>query len=462
MRVKGAMVASALQDESRKILKRFRMKNRYELSKIYELYLDSAGVSTDSRNITRGSIFFALKGENFNGNDFALKSIEDGAAYAIVDEEIDSEDSRVIYTQNVLETLQHLAAHHRRELAVPVVALTGSNGKTTTKELITSVLSTKYKVNSTTGNLNNHIGVPLSILKMDRSTQVGVIEMGASAPGDIELLASIAQPNIGLITNVGKAHLLGFGSFEGVKKTKGELYDYLEKHSGTVLFNRDNPHLCEMVAVREQLKTIPYGVTQQRATVCEPTAENPYLKLVLNSSREIVTKLIGGYNADNVLAALAVGEFFETDPELSALAIESYTPSNNRSQLVKGKYNTLIVDAYNANPTSMRASLENFRAMKCDNIGLIIGDMLELGEDSQKEHKGILENIKEINPGLLFFVGNEFAQAAACDNYFTSKALFFKDSYELRAHLERETPLNTTILIKGSRGTRLERVLEIL
>ncbi|MDP3436303.1 MAG: UDP-N-acetylmuramoyl-tripeptide--D-alanyl-D-alanine ligase [Bacteroidales bacterium] len=438
------------------------MTKTYELSQIYELYLNSAGVSTDSRIIAKGSIFFALKGENFNGNDFALKSLEDGASYAVVDEDTGSDDPRVIYTHNVLETLQMLAAHHRRILEIPVVALTGSNGKTTTKELITSVLSTKYQVSSTTGNLNNHIGVPLTILKMDTSTQVAVIEMGASAPGEIELLASIAQPNIGLITNVGKAHLLGFGSFEGVKKTKGELYDYLDKSYGTALYNSDNPHLREMVASRVRLMAIPYGVSEQRVTICEPTAENPYLKMVLDSSREIKTKLIGGYNADNILAALAVGEFMGTDPELSAQAIESYTPSNNRSQLIKGKYNTLIVDAYNANPTSMRASLENFRAMRCENTGLIIGDMLELGEDSQKEHKGILEYIKEINPGLLFFVGNEFAQAAACDNYFTSKALFFKDSYELRAHLERETPLNTTILIKGSRGTRLERVLEML
>lgn len=438
------------------------MSNRYELSQLYELYLNSEGVSTDSRNITRGSIFFALKGENFNGNHFALKSLEDGASYAVVDEDTGSDDPRVIYTQNVLETLQMLAAHHRRILKVPVVALTGSNGKTTTKELITAVLSTKYKVNSTTGNLNNHIGVPLTILKLDKSTQVAVIEMGASAPGEIELLSSIAQPNIGLITNVGKAHLLGFGSFEGVKKTKGEIYDYLDKSYGTVLYNSDNPHLREMVASRVRLRAIPYGVSEQRVTICEPTAENPYLKMVLNSSREIKTKLIGGYNADNVLAALAVGEFMETDPELSAQAIESYAPSNNRSQLIKGKYNTLIVDAYNANPTSMRAALENFKRMECKNRALVIGDMLELGEDSQMEHREILDLIIQLNPSLLFFVGSEFECAAKGDDYLYKNALFFKTSADLRLFLESNPPKGMTFLIKGSRGTRLEKVLDTI
>lgn len=445
-----------------------------DIQKLYELFLNSTGVSTDSREIKPGSIFFALKGENFNGNKFAADALKEGAIYAVVDEPSDSvdpsdshdpsdsRDPRIIVTDNVLETIQKLAAHHRRVLGIPVVALTGTNGKTTTKELIAAVLSTKYKVCSTTGNLNNHIGVPLTILKMDSTTSMGVIEMGASGPGEIALLSSIAQPDTGLITNVGKAHLLGFGSFEGVKKTKGELYDYLEKSSGTALYNKDNEHLCGMIAQRANLHTIPYGITVQGAEILETSAANPFLRLKLPGGRIINTHLIGSYNTDNVLAALAVGEFLETDPELSIAAIENYTPSNNRSQLVKGKYNTLIVDAYNANPTSMRASLENFRSMDCESIGLIIGDMLELGADSQKEHKGILDFIKEIDPALLFFVGSEFALAAAGDNYFTSKAHFFKDSYELRTHLERETPRNTTLLVKGSRGTRLERVLEVL
>lgn len=438
------------------------MSNTYELSQLYEIFLNSKGVSTDSRNITKDTIFFALKGENFNGNHFALKSLEDGASFAVVDEETGSGDPRVIYTENVLETLQNLAAHHRRILNIPVVALTGSNGKTTTKELITAVLSTKYRVSSTTGNLNNHIGVPLTILKLDKGTQLAVIEMGASAPGEIEMLSSIAQPNIGLITNVGKAHLLGFGSFEGVKRTKGELYDYLEKSFGTALYNSDNPHLCKMIAEREKLKAIPYGVSEQRVTICAPTAENPYLKMILNSSREIYTKLIGEYNADNILAALAVGEFMGTDPELSAQAIESYTPSNNRSQLIKGKYNTLIVDAYNANPTSMRAALENFKKMECEKRALVIGDMLELGDDSQMEHREILDLIIHLNPSTLFFVGSEFENAASGDEYFQKNALFFKTSADLRLFLENNPPQGMTFLIKGSRGTRLEKVLDTI
>ncbi len=438
------------------------MTKAYELSQLYELYLNSEGVSTDSRNITRGSIFFALKGENFNGNNFALKSLEDGASYAVVDEDIGSDDPRVIYTHSVLETLQELAAHHRRILKVPVIALTGSNGKTTTKELITAVLSTKYRVSSTTDNFNNHIGVPITILKLDKSTQMAVIEMGASGPREIELLSSIAQPNIGLITNVGKAHLLGFGSFEGVKRTKGELYDYLEKSSGTALYNSDNPHLCGMIALRVKLKTIPYGVTQQRVTICDPTAQNPYLKMILHSSREINTKLIGGYNADNILAALAIGELMGTDPELSAQAIENYTPSNNRSQLIKGKYNTLIVDAYNANPTSMRAALENFKNMDCTKRALVIGDMLELGEDSQMEHREILDLIIQLNPSMLFFVGSEFESAANGNDFFHKNALFFKTSSDLRHFLESNPPKGMTFLIKGSRGTRLEKVLDVI
>ena len=432
------------------------------IEKLYTLFSQSTGVSTDSRNITPGSIFFALKGETFDGNKFVIQALESGASYAVTDDSSLPDNSNIIKTDDTLKTLQNLAAHHRGVLGLPVFALTGTNGKTTTKELITAVLSTKYKVVSTTGNLNNHIGVPLTLLKMNNETEMAVIEMGASGPGEIELLSSICQPNSGLITNVGKAHLLGFGSFEGVKKTKGELYDYLLKNGGTALYNGMNIHLCEMISQRTGIKKTEYGLRAQNAQVLSASSDNPFLRIEMKDGRIINTNMIGDYNADNVLAALAVGEFAGTDPGLSAKAVENYTPSNNRSQLVKGKYNTLIVDAYNANPTSMRAALENFMQIKCSKRALIIGDMLELGEYSSDEHKGILELIKQMNAEFLFFVGTEFKNAADGDSYFTEKAKFFQTSDLLKEHLSGSNPNGCTFLIKGSRGTRLEKVIETL
>jgi len=432
------------------------------IEKLYTLFRQSNGVSTDSRNITPGSIFFALKGETFDGNTFVLQALESGAAYAVSDDKSLPDNSRIIKTDDSLKTLQQLAAHHRVMLGLPVFALTGSNGKTTTKELITTVLSTKYKVVSTTGNLNNHIGVPLTLLKINEETEMAVIEMGASAPGEIDLLCSICQPNSGLITNVGKAHLLGFGSFEGVKKTKGELYDYLNTNGGTALYNGMNSHLCEMISQRTGIKKIEYGLSAQNALVLKATSDNPFLRIELKDGRVINTNMIGDYNADNVMAALAVGAFAGTDPKLSVKAVEDYTPSNNRSQLAKGKFNTLIVDAYNANPTSMKAALDNFMQIECNKRALIIGDMLELGEYSSDEHKGILELIKHMNTESLFFVGTEFKNAAAGDSYFEERAKFFQTSDLLKEHLNNCTPKGCTFLIKGSRGTRLEKVIEAL
>jgi UDP-N-acetylmuramoyl-tripeptide--D-alanyl-D-alanine ligase len=432
------------------------------IEKLYTLFRKSNGVSTDSRNIAPGSIFFALKGDTFDGNSFVLQALESGAAYAVSDDKSLPDNSRIIKTDDSLKTLQQLAAHHRVMLGLPVFALTGTNGKTTTKELITTVLSTKYKVVSTTGNLNNHIGVPLTLLKMNEETEMAVIEMGASAPGEIELLCSICQPNSGLITNVGKAHLLGFGSFEGVKKTKGELYDYLNKNGGTALYNGMNSHLCEMISQRTGINKIEYGLNAQNALVLKATSDNPFLRIELNGTRIINTNMIGDYNADNVLAALAVGAFAGTDPDLSVKAVEAYIPSNNRSQLVKGQFNTLIVDAYNANPTSMKAALDNFMQIECSKRALIIGDMLELGEYSSDEHKGILELIKHMNTESLFFVGSEFKNAADGDSYFAERAKFFQTSDLLKEHLNKSTPKGCTFLIKGSRGTRLEKVIEAL
>ncbi len=428
---------------------------------LHKLFIDSAGVSTDSRAVSQGSIFFALKGENFDGNDYALNALKEGAAYAVCDKST-IKGEKIIAVPDTLTTLQDLARYHREWLGLPVFALTGSNGKTTTKELITLVLSTKYNVVSTTGNLNNHIGVPLTLLKLKEETDIAVIEMGASGPGEIEALCNIALPDMGLITNVGKAHLLGFGSFEGVKRTKGELYDALKRRGGRTLYNIDNPHLQEMISQREGLNITRYGVSAMNVTVEESTLERPYLTLRLPTGRVISTHLIGSYNTDNILAALAVGSLYGTDPELSIKAIESYHPSNNRSQLVPGKSNTLIVDAYNANPTSMRAALENFIQMKFPFKGLIIGDMLELGEDSQQEHRQILDIIAGMGVSLMLFAGTEFKIAAGNDPFFASKALFFNTSSDMREYLLQNTPSNMAILIKGSRGTRLEKVTDIL
>lgn len=433
---------------------------------LYKIFLESKGVSTDSRAITPGSIFFALKGDNFDGNSFALKAIEGGAKCAVIDDKSLPVNDNLILVKDVLLALQDLARYHRIKLGIPIVGLTGTNGKTTTKELITTVLSVKYKVTSTQGNLNNHIGVPLTILKMDSSTQMGVVEMGASAPGEIANLVSISQPNYGLITNVGKAHLLGFGSFDGVKNTKGELYDYLLKTGETALYNIDNPHLCEMVQKRTSLKTIPYGLQYEGCQILATSSAEPFLRMRLHSGELVNTNLIGAYNSDNIMAALAVGKLFEVNLAIAIEAIGKYTPSNNRSQLVKGRENTLIVDAYNANPTSMRAALENFRNMERGVSTLVIGDMLELGSESQNEHKAVLDIINKMGIDNLLFVGEEFAKAALAaalgDAACVINARFFKTSLELRDYLIANPITGNTFLIKGSRGTRLERILDIL
>ncbi len=432
------------------------------IQQIYKLFLKSNGVSTDSRSITSGCMFIALRGDNFNGNDFIKQALDSGASFAITDEDTFTGDERVIYVKDSLTTLQELARHHRRELNTPLFGLTGSNGKTTTKELITTVLSTKFNVISTSGNLNNHIGVPLTVLKIDKNTEIAIIEMGASAPGDIALLCSICMPDAGLITNVGKAHLLGFGSFEGVMKTKGELYDFLNNSGGTVLFNSSNEHLSRMVSQREGLRSVTYGMNERRAEVLRISSD-PHLHLSIDDGKIVIkTNLIGDYNADNILAALAVGEFYGTDPLVSARAIENYIPTNNRSQLVNTKYNTLVVDAYNANPTSMRAALDNFFKLNLSPMGLIIGDMLELGEFSGNEHTAILRYVEESSAASVYFVGKEFMSAAEQGGFKAKNTLFFESSIKLREYLEFNTPKGMTFLIKGSRGTRLERVLDVL
>lgn len=444
-----------------------------EIISIYNKFKECGVVTTDTRTLKGGEMFFALRGENFDGNEYALKALELGARYAVVNKSsaaASSDDPRLVKVDDTLKTLQDLARWHRSMTIVDgkpltVIALTGTNGKTTTKELIREVLSVKYRVTATEGNLNNSIGVPLTLLKINQDTQLAVVEMGASHPGDIKELVDIALPNYGLITNVGKAHLLGFGSFEGVKKTKGELYDYLRRTSDKVFINVDNPHLCQMAAERNLQSDperpysllLPYGLDYQGGVVLFSDEKHPFLRILCGGVL-INTNLVGSYNADNVMAAIAVGVHFGVSFEDAVKAIEAYVPSNNRSQMTKTELNTLIVDAYNANPTSMAAALENFSNVSADCRIAMLGDMLELGEDSAAEHKSVIESALSRGFCKVFFVGKEFASVSvASDN-----AMFFQTSDELADYLKVNPVHDATILIKGSRGTRMEKVIPVL
>ena len=453
---------------------------------IYKKYKECSGrVTTDTRTLKGGEMFFALKGENFDGNEYALKALEAGAAYAVVNsssEVAKSDDPRLIKVEDTLKTLQELARWHRSMTFVdgrpiPVLALTGTNGKTTTKELIRQVLSVKYKVAATEGNLNNSIGVPLTLLKMPSDAQIAVVEMGASHPGDIKELVDIALPNFGLVTNVGKAHLLGFGSFEGVMATKGELYDYLRRTSDKVFINVDNPYLCRMASERNLQSDperpysllLPYGLEYQGASVLPADAEHPYLRIALpavvssEAEKSIVinTNLVGAYNADNVMAALAVGTHFGVSLEDAVKAVEDYVPSNNRSQLTKTERNTLIVDAYNANPSSMTVALNNLAAVVADKKVALLGDMLELGSDSAALHLEIAQLAFKSGVSLVCFVGAEFGKvweglSDKCGSQ------WFATSDELAKWLSENPLEGASVLIKGSRGTRMEKVLPVL
>lgn len=454
-----------------------------KIMQIYDKFRECGSVTTDSRTLKGGEMFFALKGENFDGNAYALKALEAGAAYAVVNASSEvgtaaaegrlpsDVSERLVIVEDTLKTLQELARWHRSMTFVDgkpltVIALTGTNGKTTTKELIREVLSVKYKVTATEGNLNNSIGVPLTLLKIDSQTQIAVVEMGASHPGDIRELVDIALPNYGLITNVGKAHLLGFGSFEGVMATKGELYDYLRRTSDMVFLNVDNPYLCRMAAERNLQSdperpyslVLPYGVEYQGCSVLPADADNPYLRISHPDYGVISTNLVGSYNADNVMAAIAVGGRFGVSLEDAAKAIEAYVPSNNRSQMTKTGRNVLIVDAYNANPSSMDVALKNLSSVVAERKAVMLGDMLELGADSQSLHREVVEKLLVMDLSLICLVGKEFAAASAG----IDGMLCFETSDALAQWL-KENPLDgATVLIKGSRGTRMEKVIPML
>lgn len=428
---------------------------------IYSIFLQCTGVTTDSRNCPQGSLFIALKGESFNGNAFAARALESGCAYAIVDDldYVPAGDVRYIVVENCLHALQQLANHHRRRMGTPLIGITGTNGKTTTKELMAAVLSQKYNVLYTRGNLNNHIGVPLTLLRLKPEHQIGIIEMGASHPGDIKELVEIAEPDFGIITNVGKAHLEGFGSLEGVIKTKGELYDYLRRRGGcTIYLNHEDARLKEIAA---GLTSIYYGTAEGLYVSGRITANSPYLAFRWRAAdddciHEVQTQLIGDYNFSNALAAVAVGRNFNVEADKIDAALQAYTPQNNRSQLTKTADNTLIIDAYNANPTSMLAALTNFRRMQAEGGKmLILGDMRELGKDSAEEHQRIADYLTECGFNDVMLVGELFA--AAQHNFRT-----YADAAAVIEALKASKPQGKTILIKGSNGIKLSNVVDYL
>ena len=402
---------------------------------------DSLCVSTDTRNLPAGCVFFALHGANFDGNKFAKQALEQGASLAVIDNPEYALPDGTLLVPNTLLALQDLARAWRRELALPIIGITGTNGKTTTKELLATVLSTKYNLHYTQGNLNNQIGVPLTLLQITRAHELAIVEMGASHPGDIKELVDIAEPNYGLITNVGRAHLEGFGSFEGVQRTKQELYDYLVAHNGTIFRNADNPYLTAMENNATQLHTTLHNST--------PLLHNS-TQLYTTGTMPSGTHLVGEYNAENVSAAICVGEYFGISPEQALEAIRQYVPTNNRSQSMQTANNQLIVDAYNANPTSMQAAINAFKGDT-----YILGAMRELGEYSHLEHQNIVNMLAERKADTVLLVGEEYLQT-------TSPYPVFENVEQLHKYLEDNPIKGKHILLKGSRSTRMEKLLDVL
>lgn len=428
-----------------------------ELESIYNSFLAGSRITTDSREVKTGDIFIALKGENHNGNTFAEKAVAQGAKHVVIDEAAYNTAPQCVLVPDTLRFLQQLANHHRRKLNIPILGITGTNGKTTTKELCHAVLSKKYNTVATKGNLNNHIGVPLTLLSMDASTEFGIVEMGANHPGEIKELCKIVEPDYGIITNIGYAHLEGFGSYENITQTKRALYESVKEKSGILFVNGEDKLLCQL---SEDQKRYTYGI-DGHFTNGEVVQTTPYLVYALKTHHGqlyIRTKLIGGYNFDNAMAATTVGTYFNIDPLQIQAAIETYTPSNLRSQLLKTERNTIILDAYNANPSSMQVAISNFGEMKADNKLLIIGEMRELGAISEESHKNIVELMKKNNFPRVFLVGSSFESIA--NNYTFTR--YFPDTDTLIEYLKANEIRHAFILIKGSRGNKLERITEYL
>lgn len=430
-----------------------------DIKSIHEIFLRChQSITTDTRKIAAGSVYFALKGENFNGNNFAADALKKGCAYVVVDEKAVVKNDKYILVNDVLATLQQVANYHRAQLNIPVIAIKGSNGKTTTKELIHAVLSKKFKVQYTKGNLNNHIGVPLTLLTITKEHEMAVVEMGANHQGEIDMLCKIAEPNFGIITNIGKAHLEGFGGIEGVKKGKSELYKYLKEKNATAFLRGDDEVLSDLANENNKYS---YGTKKLYDVVGKFSESNLFVELAwktrytspeLKNAEFIKTKLVGIYNYYNALCAACVGTFFKIEDELIRNALETYEPTNNRSQLLKTENNTLILDYYNANPSSMQAAIENFSAMLAENKMLVLGDMLELGEESIEEHKALIHLLQEKNLTDYILVGPIFSSLQKEKSFLTSVQAF---------EFFKTNPVkNKTILIKGSRGIALEEVIK--
>tara|TARA_R110002096_G_scaffold86626_1_gene199120 strand:- start:36990 stop:38291 length:1302 start_codon:yes stop_codon:yes gene_type:complete len=428
---------------------------------LYSYFLNSTGISIDTRTVEAGNLFFALKGDNFNGNEYAQKALESGASFAIVDE-VEYTGTNCILVDDCLKSLQELASFHRDSLSgsIQIFGLTGSNGKTTTKELVYEILKKKYKVKATIGNLNNHIGVPLSLLRIKKGDEIGIIEMGANHQKEIEFLCKICKPDIGYITNFGKAHLEGFGGIEGVIKGKGELYDYLRQNQGLALVNQEDSLQMELSADisrkvfgKENSKSPDFFIEE----IANYSSGNSFVKIGLGS-QEIQTNLTGHYNFNNISAAIALGLYFNIEQAHIKDALESYFPTNNRSQIEITPKNQLIIDAYNANPSSMEGAINNLQQISAKSKWMILGDMFELGEYEEAEHQKVIEIASKMNFERVIFVGEAFCKSKLP----SQKQLYFNSTEALISYLEKELPEDKTILIKGSRGMKLERCIPLL
>ena len=427
---------------------------------LYNIYKKHPNVITDSRKIEEGCLFFALKGENFNGNKYAEEALNKGAAYAIIDEAEYGKGDQYFLVKDVLTTLQKLANFHRNQLMIPILGITGSNGKTTTKELIASILTSQYRCHFTKGNFNNHIGVPLTLLSIPLETEIAVIEMGANHIGEIEFLCNIAEPTHGLITNIGKAHLEGFGSIEGVKKGKSELYNFLKNKNGVAFVNMDESYLTDLsdgivkrVFYTQSDKPNPLEAPYETSLF----QTHPFVEVgFLDKNQNLIiveSRLLGDYNFNNLMTAICIGRYFRVPPKKIKQAIENYIPTNNRSQLIERESNTFILDAYNANPTSMKNALENFSKIESKKKIVILGDMLELGDFSKEEHEKIIEQAKTLDLEEIILVGKEFSKIEDKD------VLHFENVELLKTWFDKRYFNKTYFLIKGSRGIRLEKIL---
>ena len=440
-----------------------------EIEQLYHCFLECTGVTTDTRSCTPGAMFFALKGERFDGNAYARQALASGCIYAVIDnaDVACPSDSRLLLVPDTLQALQQLARHHRRMLGTPIIGITGTNGKTTTKELMAAVLTRRYRTLYTQGNLNNAIGVPLTLLRLTSEHEIAVVEMGASHPGDIRELVEVAEPDYGIITNVGRAHLQGFGSFEGVVRTKGELYDFLRTKSGSRLFlHADNPHL---LAIAQGLDATRYGSMSDDVDIRgEVVSCSPYLSFRWQERdnadiHNVSTHLVGRYNIDNALCAIAVGRYFDIDADNINAALANYQPTNSRSQLVQTEHNTLIVDAYNANPTSMRAAIDNFCDMDVARKCVILGDMKELGDASTEEHLAIVHKLAECAFDAVWLVGENFRQSvAALDDEGTSSYRTFDTAEDVITALADNAFSSATVLVKGSNSMHLSTLIPYL